>query len=165
MSDPRISIIAALSVQTRAIGRNNVLLWHLPGDLAHFKTLTLGHPIVMGKTTYESIGRPLPGRTNIVLSDDRAYAPEGVTVCRSLEEALALARSLDREEVFVIGGGSVYAQTIERADRLYLTLVDDPQEGDTHFPDYTRMPFKETAREEHAENNTHYAFVTLERIL
>jgi dihydrofolate reductase len=163
MSKPAIILIAALGADTRAIGKDGKLLWHLPNDLKRFKELTMGHPIIMGRTTYESIGRPLPGRTNIVLCGDASFAPEGVTVCRTLDEAFDTAATLDDDEVFVIGGGSVYAQTIELADTLYLTLVYDDALGDVFFPEYAHLPFSEMVREEHEHEGLHYAYVTMER--
>jgi len=163
MNTPRINIIAALGARTRAIGKDNDLLWRIPGDLPRVKQLTMGHPLLMGSKTFESIGRPLPGRTNIVVTNDPQWSCEGITVCYSIDEALDTARSLDGEEVFVFGGGSVYAQTIDRADRLYLTLVDDDTPGDAFFPEYTHLPFIEVAREDHVADGLRFAWVTLER--
>jgi dihydrofolate reductase len=163
MNTPHITIIAALGARTRAIGKDNNLLWHIPGDLPRVKTLTMGHPLIMGSKTFESIGRPLPGRTTIVITKDPHWTHEGVTVCHSVDEALETARTLDTEEIFIFGGGSIYTQTIEHADRLYLTLVDDDTEGDTFFPDYAHLPFTETAREAHEVDGLRFAYVTLER--
>lgn len=160
-----ISLIVALGTRTRAIGKNNTLLWHVPGDLPRFKALTTGHPIIMGSKTFESIGRPLPGRTNIVVTHDHNWTHDDVTVYHSIDEALAIARTLDTDEIFVIGGGMVYAQTIAHADRLYLTLVDDDTPGDTFFPDYTTLPFVETAREEHEKDDLKYAWAIFERTI
>lgn len=158
-----LSLIVALGVRTRAIGKDNALLWHIPGDLPRFKALTMGHPVIMGARTFESIGKPLPGRTNIVVTHDQSRAYEGVIVCHSIDEALDTTCALATNEAFVIGGGMLYAQTIERADRLYLTLVDDDAEGDTHFPEYTHLPFTEVAREDHFEASPAFTFVTLAR--
>jgi dihydrofolate reductase len=163
MTHPRINIIAAIGTHTRALGKDNTLLWRIPEDLSRFKELTMGHPVIMGSKTYESIGKPLPGRMNIVLSDIPSYAPDGVTVCTSLEEAIRLAQSNDTEDIFVIGGGQVYAQTIERADRLYLTLVDDDAPGDVYFPEYESLPFRERECVAHTHNNITFSFVTYER--
>jgi len=160
----RISIIAALEKNSRAIGKNNALLWHIPEDLQRFKRLTLGHPVIMGSKTYESIGRPLPGRPNIVISDDPTYTPEGVQVCGSIDAALALAEKLDEVEVFIIGGGSVYAQTIDRADRLYLTIVESAVGGDVVFPEYASLPFTPTERTESSHDGLSFEFVTLDRV-
>lgn len=162
---PTLSLIVALGARTRAIGKDNALLWHLKGDLPRFKALTLGHPIIMGFNTFQSIGKPLPGRTNIVLTHDTTWSHEGVEVCHTLNEALGLAKAHDSEEVFVIGGGMVYAQALPYADRLYLTLVDDDTPGDTFFPDYTSLHFREVSRETHDEEIPHFAWVLLERIL
>ncbi len=108
--------------------------WHLPADLAWFKRTTLGHPVVMGRKTFESIGRPLPKRVNVVISGDADFAPEGVTVVRSPEQALEVVA--DNEEVMVIGGGAIYQAFLPHADRLYLTFIDLDVEGDTRFPEW-----------------------------
>ncbi len=142
----RISLIAALA-RNRVIGIENRLPWKLPEDLAHFKALTLGHPILMGRKTFESLGRPLPGRTNIVITRNPDYAPDGCRVAASIPDALALCH--DAEEVFFIGGAELYAQVIPLADRLYLTEVDIAPHGDAWFPDYDRSAFTEIARESH----------------
>lgn len=160
---PQISLIAACGTRTRAIGKDGRLLWHVPGDLPRFKALTMGHPIIMGRTTFTSIGTPLPGRTNIVLSHERENEQPGVTYCTTIDAALDYARSVDDHELFVIGGGSVYAQTIAIADRLHLTLVDDDAPGDTFFPDYTMLPFREIEHEEHTAAGLTFAYVTYER--
>jgi dihydrofolate reductase len=159
-----VSLIVAMGAKTRAIGRNNELIWHIPGDLPRFKTLTLGHPIIMGYNTYLSIGKPLPGRTNIVLTHDLTWSAEGVLTCHSLKEALETACTYDDTEVFVIGGGMVYKEALPFAQRLYLTLVDDDTTGDVFFPDYASYNFKEISRENHTEQVPHFAWVTLERI-
>jgi dihydrofolate reductase len=143
---PRISVIAALA-KNRVIGIDNRLPWRLPEDLAHFKALTLNHPIVMGRKTFESLGRPLPGRTNLVITRNRAYRPQGCVVADSIPAALALCREAD--EVFFIGGAELYAQALPLADRLYLTEVDIETEGDAWFPDYDRSAFREVSRESH----------------
>jgi dihydrofolate reductase len=162
MTHPTLSLIAALGTRTRAIGKDNALLWHIPKDLAHFKRCTLGHAVVMGQRTYESIGRPLPGRHNIVLSTDPAWTTPGITVAHSIDDALKVASVAGEDEVFIIGGGSVYAQTIARANRLYLTLVDDDAQGDTFFPEYQHLPFVVQSEEYHA-GTPPYTFVTLVR--
>jgi len=163
MATPRISLIAAIGARTRALGANNALLWRIPEDLKRFKEMTLGHPIIMGRKTYESIGRPLPGRTNIVLSDVVFDAPPEVRVCSSLEGAFEAAAATGTDEVFVIGGGLVYAQTIGVADRLYLTLVYDDAPGDTYFPEYTHLPLRKTFHEEHVGGDVRFSFVTYDR--
>ena len=140
---PRISVIAALA-KNRVIGIENRLPWRLPEDLAHFKSLTLGHPILMGRKTFESLGRPLPGRTNIVITRNPDYRPEGCLVADSIPGALALCTD---DEVFFIGGAELYAQAIPLADRLYLTEVDIEAEGDAWFPGYDRSVFREVSRD------------------
>jgi dihydrofolate reductase len=126
----RVHLIAAMS-ENRVIGRDNQLPWRLPADLKRFKAATMGHVLVMGRKTYESIGRPLPGRRTIVLSRDAGYRPEGVEVASSLSEALELAGD---EEVFIAGGGEVYRRALEVADDILLTLVHGHIEGDAFFP-------------------------------
>jgi len=160
-TEPKISIICALSEQTRAIGKNNQLLWHLPEDLKHFKEITSGHPVIMGLNTFKSIGRPLPNRTNIVLNFQPVDIP-GTIVCSSLEEAVRIAGEHDQEEIFIIGGGMVYKSAIALADRLYLTLVDDNTEGDTYFPDYSAFTkvIDETSGQSGSIN---FRFVVLEK--
>ena len=162
MEKPRISLISAIAKQDRAIGKDNALLWHIPEDFKHFKELTTGHAVVMGENTYRSIGRPLPNRTNIVLSQTPDFAPEGIIVVRSIEEALEEARAAEQEEIFIIGGASIYRQFINAADRLYLTLVEGEYEADTFFPEYTE--FTKILSEETIDNGTNiFSFVTLER--
>lgn len=132
---PRLIAIVAMS-SNRVIGRNGTLPWHFPEDLKFFKRTTLGHPILMGRTTFESIGRPLPGRQNIVLS--RTLAPrEGVTVIRSLEELPQACPEADT--VFVIGGAQVYAELLPKCDGLYLTWIEQPYEGDTFLPAFEHL--------------------------
>jgi dihydrofolate reductase len=160
-----ISIICALGLN-RAIGRDNNLLWHIPKDLKRFKKLTLGHPMVMGRKTYQSIGRPLPGRTNVVITHNAGFNPVGCIVCHSVQEAVRTAQrdeASDPSEIFVIGGGRVFEQTIGIADRLYLTIVEDsPENADTFFPDYGN--FRETGQEgPFSENGLTFRFVDLER--
>jgi len=145
-SKPRISVIAALA-KNRVIGIENRLPWRLPEDLAHFKALTLNHPILMGRKTFESLGRPLPGRTNIVITRNANYRPEGCLVADSLHAAIALCG--DADEVFFIGGADLYAQAIPLADRLYLTEVNNEAEGDAWFPEYDKRAFREISRESH----------------
>lgn len=132
---PRISLIAALA-ENRVIGRQGNLPWHLPADLRRFKALTMGHTLVMGRRTFESIGRALPGRRSLVLSRDPDYRPAAeVEVVGSLEEALDRARAAGEDEVFIIGGAEVYRAALPLAHRLYLTLVHAEVEGDVRFPE------------------------------
>lgn len=128
-----ISMIAAMAKQ-RIIGKDNQMPWHLPADFAWFKRCTMGKPVVMGRKTYDSIGRPLPGRLNIVISRDESLVIEGVTMANSIAHALALAG--DADEVMIIGGGSIYAECLPKADKLYLTFIDATIDGDTQFPDW-----------------------------
>jgi len=128
-----LSMIVA-HAENRIIGKDNDMPWHLPADLAYFKKTTLGKPIIMGRKTYESIGRPLPGRMNIVISRDENYHAEGVETVTSVESALALVT--DVEEVMVIGGGAIYQHCLDAADRLYITHIKASIEGDTQFPEY-----------------------------
>ena len=118
----------------RIIGKDNDMPWHLPADLAYFKKTTLGKPVVMGRKTYESIGRPLPGRKNIVISRDENYKADGITAVTSVEQALKQAG--DVEEVMVIGGGAIYQHCLPAAERLYVTHINAEIEGDTQFPEY-----------------------------
>ncbi len=157
----RINIIAAVSLHNNAIGKGPDLLWRIPDDLKRFKQLTIGHPVIMGRKTFESIGKPLPERTNIVISRDESYSADGCVVAHSLDEALQKAVEKD-DEIFVMGGGEIYRQSIPKADRLYLTLVDDNPDGDVFFPDYSDFK-KETSREEREYNGLKYFWVTLER--
>jgi dihydrofolate reductase len=161
MNNPKISIICAIA-QNRAIGLNNQLLWHIPGDFKHFKEKTSGHVIVMGQKTFESIGKPLPNRTTIVLSNDPACNIEGVIMARTFDEVFQKAREIEKEEVFICGGGSVYAQTIEMVDKLYLTIVKKDFEADTFFPEYDDFK-KVISSTESQDENFEYTFLELER--
>lgn len=128
-----LSMIVAMA-NNNIIGRNNDMPWHLPADLAYFKKITLGKPIIMGRKTFESIGRPLPGRRNIVISRDEHYQAAGIDVVNSVEQALALVDGND--EIMVIGGGAIYSHCLAKAERLYVTHIDANIEGDTQFPDF-----------------------------
>lgn len=159
----RLALIAAVA-KNGIIGRNNTLPWRLPDDLKRFKALTLGHPIIMGRKTWESLGRPLPGRENIVLTRDRNYQAAGCRVVHSLEEALAACGEADT--AFVIGGGEFYALTLPFADVLHLTEVQAKVEGDASFPAFDRQRFIETEREHHAADEAHacaFDFVTYQK--
>lgn len=160
----RLSIIAAMA-RNRVIGRDNRLPWRLPADWRRFKQLTMGHHLIMGRKTFESIGRPLPGRISIVLTTHRSYAPAEVQVAPSLEDALRLAHGDD--EVFIGGGAGVYRQTLTLADRMYLTLLPDDFEGDTYFPRYDESHWEVRRTEVHEPEETdpnRYTFLTLDRI-
>lgn len=159
----RLSIIAAMA-RNRVIGRDNRLPWRLPADWRRFKRLTMGHHLIMGRKTFESIGRPLPGRISIVLTGRNSYAPAGVQVAASLEDALRLAQG--DNEVFVGGGAGVYRQTLSLADRMYLTLLPDNFEGDTYFPRYDESHWEVRRTEVHEPEETdpnRYTFLTLDR--
>lgn len=162
----RVSAVAAIGRSTRALGRDGDLLWHLPEDMQRFKTLTLGHPVVMGRKTWDSLPekyRPLPGRTNIVVTRSGDFAAEGAVVVRSIEEALDAARQAPgSEEICIIGGGEIYRLALPFTDRLYLTLIDDDAEGDTFFPEYDEFT-RVVEEESHSESNPSYTFITLER--
>ena len=161
MPGPKISIIAAIG-KNRELGKDNKLLWHIPGDLPRFKKLTTGHPIIMGRKTFESIGRPLPNRINIVVTRDSNYNIEGVIVVHSIEKAIEEAKKKDKEEIFIIGGGQIYEQVLPFTDRLYLTVIDAQAEADTYFPDYSE--FKKIISEETNESGgLKYSFLVLER--
>ena len=162
----KLSMIAAMG-KSRVIGKDNDMPWHLPADLQHFKKTTLGSPIIMGRKTYDSIGRPLPGRLNIILSRNTRLEIDGCSVVNSLEDAVDLAEKTDASEIFITGGAHLYDKFLENADRLYLTLIDKKFDGDTYFPDYTQFNWKEVAKENHKadDKNPHaYSFVTLDRI-
>lgn len=129
-------MIAAVAENDRAIGFQNRLLWHLPEDLAHFKKTTLGHPVIMGENTFVSLGRPLPGRKNIVLTLDKEKVFDGAFMAHDLEQALRMAAEEDTDEIFIIGGATIYKAMLPYADRLYLTLVPGTFEADTFFPEF-----------------------------
>jgi dihydrofolate reductase len=157
---PIISLIAAMS-KNRVIGINNTLPWHLPADLQHFKQLTLGHPIIMGRKTFESIGHALPGRTNLIISRSKYPAPANCTVVNSIEAAIDFCKVLD--ELFFIGGAQIYEQAIQLADCLYLTEIDTEITGDAHFPEIDSAHWLETDRQHHQELPYAYDFVTYNR--
>jgi len=146
----RISLIAAMS-RNRVIGKDGQLPWHLPGDLAFFKKMTRGKPIIMGRKTCESLGRPLPGRKNIVLTRDPGFVADGFVLVADPEAALAAATPA--EEVMICGGSSIYALFLPRADRLILTLVDAEVEGDTFFPEFDQTDWREVERGEHGTDD------------
>lgn len=163
MNIPTLSLIVAMA-QNRVIGIENRLPWHLPEDMRWFRRHTLGKAVVMGRKTYESIGRPLRERRNIVVSRDPAFAPAGVEVVRSLDEALAI--SAGAGEVMVMGGESIYAQLLPRAERLYLTLVHAEVAGDAWFPQFQWPQWREVERVDcraDARNPYDYSFLILER--
>jgi len=148
---PRLTLILARA-RNGVIGASGGLPWRLPEDLAFFKRTTMGHPIVMGRKTWESIGRPLPGRRSIVITRNRTFSPAGAEVAHSLDEAIALCR--DSDEIFVIGGAQLYADALPRADRLLLTEIHADFEGDTYLPAPSPEDWNEASREPHAPTGT-----------
>ncbi|WP_255196413.1 dihydrofolate reductase [Halorarius litoreus] len=158
---PTITLVAAVA-ENGVIGSEGEMPWYYPEDMKHFKETTMGHPVVMGRTTYESIvarlGEPLPGRLNVVLSSQDLDLPEGAVHAASIEEALALAAEED-DEVFVVGGATVYEQLLDRADRLVLTEIHESHEGDTHFPEWDREAWVELERDDREA----LSFVTYKR--
>ncbi|MFN0047528.1 MAG: dihydrofolate reductase [Cytophagales bacterium] len=162
----KVSIIVAIS-NNNAIGKNNQLLWHLPNDLKMFKSITTGHCIIMGRKTYESIGKPLPNRTNILISNQKDFKIEGCELVNSIEEALEKASQKGESEVFVIGGGQIYGAAMALADRIYLTKVNVNIEGDVYFPDLTISNWHVVSSELHIADEKHayeYTFEILERV-
>lgn len=159
---PRFSVISAMA-RNRVIGINNTLPWRLPEDLQHFKRLTLGHHLVMGRKTFESLGRPLPGRTSVVISRDTDYVlPEGCLLANSLETGLALCGG--DPEVFCIGGAQLYAQALALADRLYLTEIAAEFAGDAWFPAFDAQAWQELERQPQVSSTgLEFAFVTYSR--
>ena len=158
-----VSIIAALG-SNNVIGKKNSLPWHLPADLKHFKEMTTGKPVIMGKNTYDSIGRPLPNRVNIILTSDINFKIEGAITVHSIEEALQAAG--DVSEVMIMGGASIYKQFLPLADRLYITRVYNDFEGDIYFPEFDLKEWKETERVDHKaddKNPYNYSFFVYER--
>ena len=156
----RKSLVVAMA-RNRVIGRDNALPWRLPAELAHFKRVTMGHPIIMGRRTYESIGRPLPGRMNIVVSRNRGFVAPGCTVVDSLEKAYEAAG--DAEEVSIIGGTSLFEAALPTADCIHLTEVEAEISGDTWFPDFDRSQWREKEIVRHPADERHaYPFRILE---
>ncbi len=159
----KCSIIVAMS-ENRVIGRDNQLPWKLPADHKRFKSLTLGHHLILGRRTFESIGRPLPGRKIVVITRQRDFSPPGVLVAHSLGGALDLAQEDD--EVFIGGGAGIYQEALTLADRIYLTILHQEFSGDTLFPTYDSSDWLVTEKEDHVpdpKNLYRYTFLTLER--
>lgn len=161
----RICLIAAMAAN-RVIGRDNALPWHLPADLKRFKALTMGHPVLMGRKTYESIGKPLPGRRNLVITRNRGYSAPGCEAVHSLDEALAACG--DAQDVYVIGGAQLYREALPHAQCLELTEIHAAFDGDAVFPPFAPEQWRETAREIHAPGSGTafgYDFVRYERAI
>ncbi|MFC5411014.1 dihydrofolate reductase [Larkinella bovis] len=160
-----ISLIAAVA-ENGVIGRDNDLVWRLPDDFKYFKQTTSHHPVLMGRKTFESLGKPLKDRLNVVITRNPDYQPEGVVVVDSLQKALAEARKTGISEAFVIGGAEVYKEALPLADRLYVTEVKASVEGDAHFPEFDRVEWQERSRRHHAADERHafaFDFVVWER--
>lgn len=156
----KISLIAAIG-ENRELGKDNKLLWDIPEDLKRFREKTSGHTIIMGRKTFESIGRPLPNRTNIVVTRDVNYEQKGVIIVHSLEEAFRQVQNKE-EEIFIIGGGQIFEQSIGLADKLYLTIVHKKFDADAFFPDYSM--FKKVVFKQEGESNSYkYTFLELEK--
>ena len=158
-----VTIVVAIG-ENNAIGKNNELLWYLPKDLRHFKTITKGHTVIMGRKTFESVGKPLPNRRNIIITRNTDLAIEGTEVVHTLEEALELCKQ--DEEVFIIGGAEIYKMAMQHTDKIYLTVVHENFEADAFFPEIDHNLWLETASEKHLpddKNNLSFTFSTLER--
>lgn len=163
----RIAMIAAMAAN-RVIGANNEMPWHLPADLKHFKSVTMGKPVIMGRKTYESIGRALPGRTNIVITRQPDYQLADAQIVSDPDKALTLAERTETDEVMIIGGGTIYDAFMPYTNTLYLTHIEATVKGDTHFPDYEAAGQWQEVASEHraADERNDYAcrFVTLKRL-
>lgn len=152
--------------QNNVIGKDNDLIWRLPADLKHFKNTTSGHHILTGRKNYESIGRPLPNRTTVIITRDKKYTAKGCIICHSIEEAINYSKSQNQEQVFIMGGGEIYKQSLSLTDEIYLTEVKEKFEGDTFYPVLDHNEWIEESRETHHadEKNTYaYDFVKLVR--
>ena len=165
----KIAMIAAVA-ENNAIGINNKMPWYLPGDLRYFKAVTMGKPIIMGRKTFDSLRKPLPGRTNIVITRDKDWSHEGVKVVHSLQDAISLAEDValinGNDELMVIGGAEIYRQALPQADRLYLTRVYQSFKGDAFFPELNDAEWQEVAREDqHSEDEEplKFSYLVLER--
>lgn len=161
----RLALIAAVA-RNGVIGRDGELPWRIPADLQFFKSTTMGKPMIMGRRTFDSIGKALPGRTSIVVTRSGGIAADDIEVAADLDQALAIAAATGAGEVMVIGGGEIYAAALPRADRLYLTQVHIDAAGDVHFPELDRAQWREVSRDDRAaEGDTPaFSFVTLDRI-
>lgn len=161
----KISMIWA-EAENGTIGRDNNLPWHLPDDFKYFKETTSGHPIIMGRKSFESLGKPLPKRTNIVITRNPDFRPEGVTVVNSLEDGINAAQAVNGEQIFIIGGAEIYRQALPHANTLYITEVHKHYEGDAHAPAINRSEWNEVSRIHHPADDRHEAsfdFVVLTR--
>lgn len=160
----KISIIVAVAGKKRVIGKAGGMPWYISEELKRFKEITMGHPIIMGRKTHESIGKALPGRTNIVITKDTAYTAEGIKVTHLLEEALEVASTAEgAEEVFIIGGGEIYNQALPLTDKLYITEIEKELDGDVFFPDYSAFKRVVWQSETYESQGIKYRFLELER--
>lgn len=157
----RVSLIEAIG-RNRELGKDNKLIWHIPADLKHFKEKTRGHVVIMGRKTFESIGKPLPERTNIVVTSDVTKNWKGVHIAESFDEALLMAQEMGEQEAFVIGGAKLYETAIQKADRLYITLIDAEAPADTFFPEFEN-DFHMVSEENHSDGKLQYAYTVWER--
>ena len=164
----KVIIIAAVS-QNNVIGNKGKIPWHISKDLKRFKKLTQGHAVIMGRKTYESIGKPLPNRINIIVTRDRNYfvsinrlIDTEIAVCNSLREAVRIAESKNKGEIFIIGGGQIFKEAIKFTDKLYLTIVKGKFRGDAFFPDYSKFK-KIVFKKESRDDNYHYTFIDIEK--
>lgn len=158
----KISIIAAIG-KNRELGKDNKLLWHIPEDMKRFKKVTANHPVIMGRKTYESIGRALPERRNIIVTRDRNFTALGCDIFHSLEEAIDFAKTLKDKEIFIIGGGEIYKQAMIYADKLYLTIIDEEFDADTYFPEYPEFDKIVYKKSGISEEGLKFTFLELER--
>lgn len=164
-NNPRISAIVALD-ERRGIGKNGTIPWKIPGEQLRFKNITMGHPVIMGRKTYESIPskfRPLVGRPNIVITRSSKWNPhEDIHIVNAIDNALELAKSLDTDEIFILGGSQIFESTMDMIDRIYLTLIHDDCDADTFFPDYSRFT-KIISNENNEQDGVKFDYVILER--
>ncbi len=152
--------------ENRVIGKNNTLIWHLPADLKRFKTLTTGHVIIMGRKTFESIGKPLPNRTSIVISRQADLQIDGAIIAHSVEEAILKAKSITREDIYIVGGAEIYALSLALADQILVTQLHDIFEGDAYFPEIPTETFEVTEKERgitDEKNAYQYSYITYTR--
>ncbi|MEJ8755844.1 dihydrofolate reductase [Pontibacter sp. H259] len=159
-----IAIVVAVA-ENNVIGKDNQLIWHLPADLRFFKNLTIGHPIIMGRKTYESIGKPLPGRTTVIITRQQDFEAPGCIVVNSVDEAIAEAQTID-QDVYIIGGAEIYKQALVKTDTIYLTRVHHTFDGDTFFPEINEADWEVISEEKHEpdeKNKYSYSFITLKR--
>nr|AIA17170.1 Dihydrofolate reductase [uncultured bacterium] len=161
-----VSQVVAIS-QNHAIGKDNQLIWHLPADLKHFKNVTMGHHMIMGRKTFESIGKPLPGRTTIIITRDKNYKADGCIVVNSLEEAIETARKADDTEACIVGGGEIFKQAMDLTDKIYLTIIEERFEADIFYPELDPKEWALASREDFKpdeKNKYYYSFCEYTRI-